>query len=410
LRRASKEVRRFLCFKAFPFFPSHGRLREVTDVSDLERQADRAAAGGDFEAARKWLEQAAANGCSTVELYSKLSAIRRALGDTKGALESIEKALGLSPLDFSALLARAMLLERLGDRRSGEAFLHAIAQCPPDQDIPKPMLAAVEHARGRAAEHQKLYEQRLLAALPKHIDGRHRRRLERFASNSSHRTRHFHQEPVTFHFPGLPEIEFHDREHFPFLAEIEAGTDRIRDEYLALVERKTAELVPYTQYPDHVPLAQWRELNNTPAWTAIHLLQNGAEVEANARHCPETMRLLSKASQPHIAGASPNAMFSLLAPRTRIPPHTGVANVRLVAHLPLIVPSQCGFRVGATTREWRVGEAFVFDDTIEHEAWNDSDDLRVVLIFDLWAPALDELDRSGIEKMIAAAGVTFMGG
>ena len=52
----------------------------------------------------------------------------------------------------------------------------------------------------------------------------------------------------------------------------------------------------------------------------------------------------------------------------------------------------------------------MFDDTIEHEAWNHSDQLRVVLIFDLWAPALDETDREGVAKLISAKGVSFKGG
>ena len=106
--------------------------------------------------------------------------------------------------------------------------------------------------------------------------------------------------------------------------------------------------------------------------------------------------------QPQVPGASPVAMFSLLAPRTRIPAHTGVANTRLVCHLPLIVPPDCGFRVGATTREWRVGEAFVFDDSIEHEAWNDSDELRVVLIIDVWPPALGDAERQAVAAVIGS--------
>ena len=102
-------------------------------------------------------------------------------------------------------------------------------------------------------------------------------------------------------------------------------------------------------------------------------------------------------------------MFSLLAPHTHIPAHTGVANTRLVCHLPLIVPPGCRFRVGESVREWREGEAFVFDDTIEHEAWNDSDKLRVVLILDLWPPALGEAERAAVSAVIAAAGVGFSG-
>ncbi|MEJ7776872.1 MAG: aspartyl/asparaginyl beta-hydroxylase domain-containing protein [Sphingomicrobium sp.] len=379
------------------------------NVSELEEQADRAAAAGDLAGARESLEQAVAAGGSTLAVWTKLSALRRALGDIDGAIGAIERALALSPLHFSALLSRAMLLERKGDRRAGEAFTHALAQLPDDCEVPLPMVNVVKHGRKRAAEHQASVEKRLVNAIPAELDGKQLQRLERLASNTSRRTRHFHQEPTNFHFPGLPEIEFHDRDLFPGIHEVECATDAIRAEYEALEGIKTAELVPYTQYPDHVPLAQWLELNNNPAWTAIHLIQNGRRVDANAKHCPETLKALANLPQPVIPGAGPNALFSLLAPKTRIPPHTGVANVRLVAHLPLIVPPNCGFRVGETTREWRVGEAFVFDDTIEHEAWNDSDELRVVLIFDMWPPALDEAERHAVAKVVAAAGVSFKG-
>lgn len=385
-------------------------LADVTEHSHLEAQADRAAAAGDLQTARRSLEQAVESGHANLDLWTKLSAVRRALGDDNGALAAIERALALSPLDFSALLARAMLLERTGSGRAGEAFANAIAQLPPDREIPKSLRPAVEQAKRRASEHQTAVEQRLLEALPADLDSKHRQRLQRLASNTSRRTRHFHQEPTHFHFPGMPETEFHDPDQFPGLAALEAATDVIRSEYESLVKLKTAELVPYNQYPDHVPLRQWRELNNNRDWTAIHLVQNGNPVEANASHCPETLRLVSQLPQPQIRGAGPNVMFSLLAPKTRIPPHTGVANVRLVSHLPLIVPPGCSFRVGATTREWRLGEAFVFDDTIEHEASNDSDELRVVLIFDLWAPALDQLERECVSRMISAAGASFKGG
>jgi aspartyl/asparaginyl beta-hydroxylase (cupin superfamily) len=285
-----------------------------------------------------------------------------------------------------------------------------MAQLPAELEVPKALAPAVEHARKRAGEHQSALEARLLKNLPSGLNGNDRAKLERFASNTSRRTRHFHQEPTNFHYPGLPEIEFHDPDQFVGIHELEAATDDIRAEFEGLMKVKTAELVPYAQYPEHVPLGQWRELNNSRDWTAIHLLQNGERVEANARHCPKTLRLLSKLPQPDIPGAGPNAMFSLLAPRTRIPPHTGVANVRLVAHLALIVPPACGFRVGDTTREWQVGEAFVFDDTIEHEAWNDSDELRVVLIFDLWAPALGAAEREAVARLVSATGVAFKGG
>ena len=377
--------------------------------ASLLDEADAAAAAGDFGRARSLIEQALQDDDGSAELWIKLTAMRRAAGDARGALEAVERALALAPLDFAALLSRALLLERLRDERSAEAFMHALAQAPAEDRIPASMTKAVEHGRRIAAEHQARIEASLAAAIPPHLPEPERLRAERFVSNAARRTRHFHQEPTDFHYPGLPEFEFHDREHFPELDIVEEATAIIRGEFEALIAAEAAEMVPYIQYPDHVPLAQWRELNKNRDWTAIHLLQNGRPVEANARHCPKTMAALSRLPQPQVRGASPNAMFSLLAPNTRIPPHTGVANTRLVCHLPLIVPPGCGFPDAATTREWLVGKAFVFDDTIEHEAWNDSGELRVVMIFDLWPPALSPSERETVAGIISAAGVSFKG-
>jgi aspartyl/asparaginyl beta-hydroxylase (cupin superfamily) len=95
-------------------------------------------------------------------------------------------------------------------------------------------------------------------------------------------------------------------------------------------------------------------------------------------------------------------MFSALAPHTQIPPHHGETNARLVVHLPLIVPEGCRYRVGFEHRQWRVGEILAFDDSIEHEARNDSDELRVVLIFDVWNPLLSPAEREMVQALSAA--------
>src|SRR5690606_9679173 len=104
----------------------------------------------------------------------------------------------------------------------------------------------------------------------------------------------------------------------------------------------------------------------------------------------------------HQPGFGPNVVFSLLQPHTQIPPHTGSSNARLIGHLPLIIPEKCRFRVGNETREWKMGEAFIFDDSIEHEAWNDSDEIRVVMIFDAWNPYLTEAERALISTIMQA--------
>lgn len=384
-------------------------MRAMVESRTLEEQADRAAAAGQFAEARSLLEAAIQSGGVGIELWMKLSAMRKASGDLEGALAAVDNALAVSPLDFSALLSRAVILEGLGNPGAGEEFGNALAQLPPDEPVPPPMVAAVAYARRRRDDHRGTLEERLLAGLPAQLDPDVRARAGRFITNRSRRTRHYHQEPSDFHYPGLPEMEFHEPEHFSGVAALEQATADIRAEFDALIAAEAAEMVPYIQYPDRVPMRQWKELNHNPKWTAIHLLQNGEHVDANARHCPKTLDAVAHLDQPQVPGASPNAMFSLLAPGTRIPPHTGVANTRLVCHLPLIVPDNCGFRCGETIREWRVGEAFVFDDTIEHEAWNDSDQLRVVLIVDLWPPALGPADRDVVAAVIGASGATFIG-
>ena len=182
-------------------------------IEELEQEADRAAASGDFRRARQMLEQAAGAGEPSREMWVKLAAMRRATGDLRGALVAIDSGLALAPLDFSALLFRAMLLEALGDPTAGEEYGNALAQAPLDEkDIPEGMQSAVATARKRWDEHKARMEQALLERLPPGLSGSERRKAERLISNRSRRTRHYHQEPKDFHYPGLPEIEFHDRE------------------------------------------------------------------------------------------------------------------------------------------------------------------------------------------------------
>ena len=68
---------------------------------------------------------------------------------------------------------------------------------------------------------------------------------------------------------------------------------------------------------------------------------------------------------------------------------------------PLVVPPACGFRVGNEVREWDEGRLIIFDDTIEHEAWNESDRDRVVLIFDIWRPELSAQERREVAALFS---------
>jgi Aspartyl/Asparaginyl beta-hydroxylase/Tetratricopeptide repeat len=371
-----------------------------SDSTERQRRADALAASGDFAAARKILKEIVATS-PTPETWLKIGAMCRADGDLSAALEAVQNALAIDPLNFMALLMRATLLHTLGkEDDAGLAYGRALAQAP--DDPPPSMAPVLDSARGRYGRWQEQQASALRSAVTQNATLSPA--LDRMITNAVRLTAAHREGPTHYCHPDLPEVPFFDRALFPWLPALEGVTDVIRAEFEAAAGAQAAELVPYIQYPETVPVAQWRELNHNPAWTAIHLLERGQIVEANARHCPQTMALLEAIPQPKIHGAGPNVMFSLLAPNTHIPPHTGIANTRLVCHLPLVVPDGCWFRVGNETRFWERGKAWIFDDTVEHEAMNPTDRLRVILIFDMWHPDLTANEREGVAAVIGAGG------
>ena len=141
---------------------------------------------------------------------------------------------------------------------------------------------------------------------------------------------------------------------------------------------------------------------DNPDWGAFYLWKDGELVADNAARCPRTMRALESVPLCRVTNRSPSVLFSLLRPGAHIPAHNGMVNTRLIGHLPLIVPPGCRFRVGNETREWVEGKAWLFDDTIEHEAWNGSAETRVILLFEIWRPELSAEERALVDAMFAA--------
>ena len=361
----------------------------------------------DVDRAMASLQQAAQLTPEEPALWMRIAGIYRGTGRATEALEAVHKALAILPRDFVALLMRASLLESLDHPEAGEAWGHALSQ-KPQSGIPpqlEPVIADAEEHHAQWLDKREAILVKAMADAEERADDEQRKRIGRFRSNTLRRTRPFHSEPTDYFFPELAQREFHPRRLFPWIEEVEAATEAITAEMRVVMDSERAELVPYVQYQAHVPMDQWRPLNRSMDWTAIHLIKHGLKVEANATHCPKTMALLDRLPQPQIPGASPNAMFSLLAPNTAIPPHVGIANSRLVCHLPLVVPEGCWFRVGGETRFWKPGEAFVFDDTIEHEAMNPTDQLRVVFIFDVWHPDLSPVEQEAVAALIGCQGV-----
>ena len=176
----------------------------------------------------------------------------------------------------------------------------------------------------------------------------------------------------------------------------------IREELKAALASEQKDFTPYINLRAGAPVDQWRELNQSARWSHYSLWKHGQPIEEHLAKCKETRKALEAVDMAEIGGLCPNAMFSALAPHTKIPPHTGETNARLVVHLPLVVPEKCTYRVGFEHRTWKEGEVLIFDDTIEHTARNDSNELRVVLIFDVWNPLLAPEEREVVRAMAAA--------
>lgn len=377
--------------------PEHALVLSTTGM--------RAFAAGDARTARQLLERAVAQESQTPMLWLNLALTCRASKDPAAEKRALNAALKLDPYFFLALLQKATLLERQGDPKRAAGMYHAFLCCVPTTQLPAALQSAVEHAR-RAVQANK-------AALANFLSERTRASREAYADARLNRfdacmdvmtggKRVYVQQPTFMHFPGLPAIEFYDRDEFPWLDAVEAATDDIRQELLQLFNDAAEGFVPYVANPDGTPLNQWKELNHSPNWSAFYLWREGAAVTDHLARCPKTAAILAGAPRADVPGHAPTAFFSILKPKTRIPPHTGVTNTRLVVHLPLIVPAGCGFRVGSQTHEWVPGRAWVFDDTIEHEAWNDSDEVRAVLIFDIWNPYLTAAERDLVRVSTAA--------
>jgi aspartyl/asparaginyl beta-hydroxylase (cupin superfamily) len=277
---------------------------------------------------------------------------------------------------------------------------------PPETHWPAPLRPQLAHARSFAGQYSKEFHdflQRELAPLQDGLPQAERERCREAAAIMAGLSRPYVQDANQLSIPRLPAIPFYDRSMFPWAGELESKTDLIREELKAALEKEGKEFTPYIAYRPGDPVNQWKELNHSTRWSHYSLWRNGQPDEAHLAQCPETRRALEAVDMATIGGLCPNAMFSALAPHTEIPPHHGETNARLVVHLPLIVPEKCTYRVGFEHRTWKVGEILVFDDTIEHTARNDSDELRVVLIFDIWNPLIPSEAREAVRRLAAAA-------
>ena len=323
-------------------------------------------------------------------------------GQFKKAAETLHDLLRQTPTDAGALLMLGDVEHDAGNTaeatKAYTGALQVIYQS--GVQIPSQMQGELQRAQSRLDAYKQEYENFLAEALP--IESRSQR-LQQSIDIMLGKSRVFLQEPTRFYYPALPQIELYDSADFDWVPELESKTSQIKAELMELVKDHAA-FSPYIPRNDGRPHLNYHTLVDNDNWGAFYLWKEGERQDENCARCPDTAAAMEKVPLDFLEGRAPSVLFSLLKPGAHIPPHNGMLNTRLICHLPVLVPGPAWLRVGNTMHHWQEGKIVVFDDSIEHEAKNDADQTRVVLLFDIWRPEFKAHERGEITKLLNAIG------
>lgn len=354
-------------------------------------------------AARRRLEQLLAEGGSTPPAWLLLAQACRALGDPDAEARALMALLDAEPRNLTGLLMLGDLNAAGGDDRGASSFYQMAVGIANGMQVPDQLLPALRKAEAFLVDAQRRYEDHLRARLdeagaaPERIGGRFAKAVDMLTG----RSRPYLQQPSAFYFPELPQRQFFERDEFDWIPAVEAATGAIAAELAPVLATGGDGFSPYIEVQKGRPRST-NPLAGKADWSSLYLWRSGAEMTDTMARFPAATAAMRRAPMAFVPGRGPTALFSLLRPGAHIIPHCGHINTRLICHLPVIVPGDGALRVGNETRAWVSGEMLIFDDSIEHEAWNRSPSNRVVLLFEIWRPELSMEERRALSAMYAA--------
>ena len=356
---------------------------------------------GDFSAARSAFDRVTQSGTASAQAWLFLAQSCEGLDDRPAALQALNRVLAADPGNPFALLMKGDIYAREGDDRAAVSFYRMGMRRTAELDsLPGDLGQRAERANAFLEQAEGRFQRQLDEVLASRGVTTLPPRFAEALDIASGKQPVYLQQPTNFYYPGLPQTPWYDPSQFAWVAELEAAVPQMRAEIEGLLADEQG-LEPYVQ-ADADRASRGHSLLGDARWSAFHLYKQGERVEENASRCPLIMRLLELPPIPRIAQRSPMALISILKPGTHIPPHHGMLNTRLICHVPLVVPAGCRLRVGPDTRDVIEGKAMIFDDSFEHEAWNDGDSARAVLLFEIWRPELDEAERTALTAMYEA--------
>lgn len=386
--------------------------RDSEQVEALEFLGVRALMAGGLQRAAQLLERAVQHNHTDAKLLKNYGLACLGTNQREKALRAFSQALEIQPDLFVARLYRGNIVETLGDDTAAlHDYYGAIITAQANgrwlspQTTPQGLHELVPHAMRFVDIGRKKLLDATLEPIRQRYGDEALRRVDRCVDSylglRPVTSPDPQQKPKFLYFPELPASKFYARELFDWYEELESNTAAIRDELLTIL-REDSGIEPFLKFdsPDDVPKFLGAGKQGAPAWDAFFLYRHGERYEENCSRCPRTAAAVERLPLIRIGTHAPEICFSILSPGTHILPHHGVTNIRLVTHLPLIVPTDCALRVGGQEHAWQEGRCITFDDTMEHEAWNRSDQTRVVLIIDVWNPHLTPIEREALPLLI----------
>jgi len=369
----------------------------MSELENAVRAGAAALQNGDPLTARGQFERVIATGRANVQVWMLQAMACRGLGDTAAEEAAVDAALKADPNNIRMLVMKGERREGADDPRAASSFYSRAVNLASGRQLPGDLKPQVDRAAERVAALAQRFQDELEATLAQAgfpADARPPRFQEALDILNG-RKQVYLQQPSALYYPQLPQRQYYEREEFDWVEALEAETPAIVAELAGLLETEEG-FHPYLTSDPSRPKHEFHGMHDNPEWSTLYLYEKGGPVPVHVDRCPRTWAAMQQVPLCHITTRAPVIMFSLLRAGAKIPAHTGTINTRLICHLPLVVPPKCGFRVGNETREWHVGKLLIFDDTIEHEAWNDSDQDRVVLIFDVWRPELSDAERQAV--------------
>jgi aspartyl/asparaginyl beta-hydroxylase (cupin superfamily) len=374
------------------------------DLAKLMEEGSEALANGRALEARSHFEKLTSSGSANEGAWLLLAAACGAESDRDGEEAAINRLLEIEPQSVLGLIIKGDCRARVGDTGLACSFYSSALRA-----------AEGKHLRREEVE-DILRAEQALAGLQAEA---HARRVQRLsdrgvpAQSWSPRFRHslelaagrrklFFQQPTEYTFPELPQTQFYESNQFSWAPALEAATGPIREELGTFLKNDLDDFRAYIEtHLRTAPLETNKQLIGSKDWSVLSLCENGWLAPELIHRCPRTWEAVLQAPLMRIPGVGPVVLFSMLKAGAHIAPHTGMYNMRLTCHLPLIVPPGCRFRVGNEVREWEEGKLMIFDDTIDHEAWNDGSEDRIVLIFDIWRPELSEQEKHELAALFS---------